>query len=218
MYQIGILSKPGKTLNTVYSELKKSQFCKPEIFTDSFSMVKALKNDYFNALIILTEDFKPSHIKIIQQIKSRFSKLPILVVTKKPSVAAKIKLVDYKKTILLNLATEIKDMNGIVIKMINDMHVIPRLANRYRTAQPARFKVESTRTHSAYMLDLARDGACFRLFNKRLAKGDQIQIEVPLPDLKKTHFVQGEVVWEKLEKLKNEASASSQKVGIRFIS
>lgn len=217
MYHIGILAKQGRTLNSVYSELKKSQFCKPDVFTDSFSLVKALKDNSFHALIILTDEFKPSHIRIIQQIKKRFNNLPVMVVTEKPSIAAKIKLVDFKKTILLNLSTEMKDMNGIVIKMINDQHVIPRLANRYRTAQPARFKVEAARTHSAFMLDIARDGACFRLFNKKLNKGDQVQIEVPLPDLKKTHIVQGEVVWEKIEKLKNEATASSQKVGIRFL-
>lgn len=217
MYQIGILAKQGKTLNSVYSELKKSQFCKPEVFTDSFSLVRALKEDSFHGLVILTDEFKPSHIKIIQQIKTRFKNLPILVATEKPNISAKIKLVDFKKTILLNLTTEMKDMNGIVIKLINNMHVIPRLANRYRTAQPARFKVESTRTHSAFMLDIARDGACFRLFNKQLRRGDQIQIEVPLPDLRKTHIVQGEVVWEKVEKLKNEATASSQKVGVRFL-
>lgn len=217
MYQIGILAKRGKPLNSVYSELKKSQFFTPHVFVDSFSLVRALKENSFNALVILTDEFKPSHIKIIQQVKKRFHDLPVLVVTEKPSVAAKIKLNDFKKTILLSLNAEIKDMNGVLLKFINNMHVIPRLASRYRTAQPARFKVEALRTHSAFMLDLAADGACFRLFNKKLNKGDKVNIEVPLPDLKKTHVVQGEVVWEKIEKLKNEATASSQRVGIRFL-
>jgi hypothetical protein len=217
MYHIGILSKPGKPLNLTFNEIRKSPFFKPQVYHDSFSFVKSLKVNAFHALIILTDEFKPSHIRIIQQIKKRFKDLPVVVITEKPSIAAKIKLVDYKKTILLNLGTETKDINGIIIKLINDMNVIPRLANRYKTAQPARFKVEPHRTHSAYMLDVARDGACFRVFNKIFSKGDKITIEVPLPDLKKTHFVQGLVIWEKAEKLKNEAIASSQKVGIRFL-
>lgn len=217
MYHIGILAKQSRSLNLAYSEIKKSTFFRPEIFLDSFSVVKALKNDSFDAFLILTDEFKPSHIRIIQQVKKRFPDLPVIVVTEQPSVAAKIKLVDFKKTILLNLTTEIKDMNGIILKLINNVHVIPRLASRYKTAQPARFKIEEARIHSAFMLDIARDGACFRLFNKRVNKGDEIQIEVPLPDLKKTHIVQGKVVWEKMEKLKNEATASSQKVGVRFL-
>jgi hypothetical protein len=217
MYHIGILAKQGKALNITFNEIRKSPFFKPQVFTDSFSLVKSLKNNDFDALIILTDEFKPSHIRIIQQVKRRFVELPVMVITEKPSLAAKIKLVDYKKTILLNLGTETKDINGIVIKLINDMHVIPRLANRYKTAQPARFKVEAERTHTAYMLDVARDGACFRVFNKHFKKGDKINIEVPLPDLKKTHCVKGLVVWEKLEKLKNEPTASSQRVGIRFL-
>jgi hypothetical protein len=217
MYHIGILAKQGKSLNITYNEIRKSPFFKPHVFTDSFSLVKSLKINAFQALIILTDEFKPSHIRIIQQVKKRFRELPVMVITEKPSLAAKMKLVDYKKTILLNIGTETKDISGIIIKLINDMHVIPRLANRYKTAQPARFKVESDRTHSAFMLDVARDGACFRVFNKRFKAGDKISIEVPLPDLKKTHHVRGLVVWEKLEKLKNEATASSQKVGIRFL-
>lgn len=217
MYHIGILAKQGRSLNLTYKEIKKSVFLNPEIFPDSFSAVKALKGNSFHAFLILTDVFKPSHIKIIQQVKKRFKDLPVLVVTEQPSIAAKIKLVDFKKTILLNLTTEIKDMNGIIIKLINNVHVIPRLANRYKTAQPARFRIEDTRMHSAFMLDIARDGACFRLFNKRVNKGDEIQIEVPLPDLKKTHIVQGKVVWERTEKLKDEAAASSQKIGVRFL-
>lgn len=217
MYHIGILSKQGKPLNIAYNEIRKSPFFKPKVFTDSFSLVKALKNGAFDALIILTDEFKPSHIKIIQQVKKRFNELPVMVITEKPSLAAKIKLVDYHKTILLNLGTETKDINGIIIKLINDMHVIPRLSNRYKTAQPARFKIEAGRTHSAYMLDVAKDGACFRIFNKHLSKGQKVRIEVPLSDLKKTHMVQGLVVWQKLEKLKNEPVATSQKVGIRFL-
>lgn len=217
MYQIGILAKPNKALNITLSEIKKSTYFHPTVFNDSFSVVRALKNNSFDAFVVITDEFRPSHMKVINQVKSRFKELPIIVVTENPNQRAKIHLVDQRKTILLNLYTEIKDINGIVVKLIHNIHVIPRLASRHRTAHPARFKIDADRTHSAFMLDLANDGACFRLFNKRLKKGDQVVIEVPLPDLKKTHVVRGEIVWEQLEKLKNEAAASSQKVGVRFL-
>lgn len=196
--------------------MRKYQFFSPKVFTDSFSIVKELKEKSFQALVVVTEEFKPSHIRIIQQIKKHFNDLPIVVITEKPSAVAKIKLSDFKKTLLLGI-NEVRDLTGVLMKFINNYHVIPRMASRYKTAQPARFKIEADRIHSAYMLDLAVDGACFRLFNKKLNKGDQVYIEVPLPDLKKTHVIQGEVVWEKLEKLKNEIVASSQKVGVRFL-
>jgi len=217
MYQIGILAKQNRALNITLNEIKRSTYFNPTVFNDSFSVVRALKSNSFDAFVVVTDEFRQSHIKVIKQIKERFRELPVIVITENPNQRAKIHLVDHKKTILLNLYTEIKDINGIMVKLIHNIHVIPRLASRHRTAQPARFKIEPTRTHSAFMLDLAPDGACFRLFNKRLKRGDHVLIEVPLPDLKKTHVVQGEIVWEKLEKLKNEATASSQKVGVRFL-
>ncbi len=216
MYHIGILGNNGKPLSVACNELKRSVFFTPKVFTDSFSIVRELKGNSIHAMVVVTDEFKQSHIRIIQQIKKHFHELPIIVITEAPSVVAKIKLADFKKTLLLGLG-EIKDMNGVLLKYINNHNVIPRLASRHKTAQPARFKIEQGRVHSAYMLDLAVDGACFRLFNKHLNKGDQVYIEVPLPDLKKTHVVQGEVVWERLEKLKNETVSSSQKVGIRFL-
>ncbi len=217
MYQIGILAKQGKALNITLGEVKRSTYFNPTVFNDSFSVVRALKNNVFDAFVIVTDEFKPSHMKVIKQVKNHFKELPVIVVTENPNQRAKIHLVDHRKTMLLNLYSEIKDINGIIVKLIHNIHVIPRLASRHKTAQPARFKVEPTRSHSAFMLDLANDGACFRLFNKRLKRGDKVLIEVPLPDLKKTHVVQGEIVWEQLEKLKNEATASSQRVGVRFL-
>jgi hypothetical protein len=218
MYKIGILSKEGRSLTITRAEIAKSPFFEPLIYVNSLKFVKALKQNALQALVILTEEFRPNHINIMRQVKTHFPNTPIVIVTEKFDQKYKIQLVDFKKTILINFKYELQDLNGILLKLINNLHVIPRLASRFPAAQMARVQIDRDKVHSAWVLNLAQDGACFRVFNKRLHLGDKIRIEIPLPDLKKTHIIQGKIVWEKLEKLKNDVTSNSQMVGIQFVS
>jgi len=217
MYRIGILSKESRALTLTRTEISKSPFFEPKIYVHSLNFVKALRDRSLHALVILTEEFRPNHLGIIKQVKKHFPEVPIVIVTEKFESKHKIALVDFKKTILLNYKLELKDINGILLKMMNDQHVIPRLANRYPASQMARVQIDKDKLHSAWVLNLAQDGACFRVFNRKLKKGDQLRIEVPLPELKKTHVIVGKIVWEKVEKLKNDVVSNSQMVGIQFV-
>lgn len=217
MYQIGILSKPGRSLTVIRSEINKGPFFEPRVYTRSFNFVQALKNNKFDAFVVLCDEFKPQNLKVVEQIKSYFPNLPVLIVAEQCTSELKIKITDYKKAIILNTSTEAKDIRGILLKMINNFHVIPRLAQRYQTAQTAKIQVADSKAHTAWVVNLAQDGACFRVFTPSFQKGDKIRIEVPLPQLQKTHVLVGEVMWEKLEKMPNEAYARAQKIGVRFV-
>ncbi len=217
MYQIGILSKPGRTLTVIRSEVNKGPFFEPRVYTRSLNFVHALKNNKFDAFVVVCDEFKPQNLKVIEQIKHYFPHMPIIIVAEQCSPELKIKITNYKKSIILNALTEAKDIRGILLKMINNFHVLPRLAQRYQTAQSAKIKMSDSKMHTAWVVNLAQDGACFRVFTPTFQKGDKIRIEVPLPQLQKTHILTAEVMWEKLEKMPNEAHARAQKIGVRFL-
>ncbi len=217
MYKIGILSRPGKVLNCIHSEIVKSPFFKVDIYIDSSHFVRALKANKLDALVMITEEFRPNHVQIIREVKKYFPKTPVVVMTEKCERSYKISLVDFRKTILLSFQEEAKDINGILFKLIHNLHVIPRLASRYTTEQMARISIDNEKTSAAWIVNLAQDGACFRIFNHKFQKGHHVRIEVPLADLKKTHVLRGKIVWEKIERLKNHKASNSQMIGIQFL-
>lgn len=216
MYQIGILSKSGSALTKVRSAVSKSQFLEPRVFTNANEFIGALKNNNFKAFVLNNDEFKDSHIKVIQQIKKFFPTLPIIIVVEKAYPELKAELAKFKKCILLNISTELQDITGVLMKLIHNVKVSPRYSNRYKTAQSARVKLGSDTTHSAWIINLAQDGACFRVFNHKFKKGDTIRIEIPLPQLKKTHIIMGKIVWEKPDRINSEFTSFSQKIGIHF--
>jgi hypothetical protein len=218
MYKIGILAKAGRSLTLARAEMSKSPFFDPHTYIDSLNFVRALKDNTLQAFVILTEEFRPNHIHIMKQVKKHFPNTPIVIITEKVDSTNKIALADYPKTIMINFKHELKDLNGILLKLINDVHVIPRLASRFTTGQMARVQIDANKIHSAWVINLAQDGACFRVFNRKLQRGDSIRIEIPLPELRKIHVIQGKVVWEKMEKLKSDEISNSQMVGIQFVS
>ncbi len=217
MYQIGILSKAGRTLTVTRAEISKGPFFEPRVYTSSLKFVQALKSNRFDAFVIICEEFKVQNLKIIEQIKHYFPHLPTLIVSEKCTPELKIHISNFKKSMLLSSATEAKDIRGIMMKMINNFNVIPRLAQRYQTAQPAKIKLGLNKQQTAWVVNLAQDGACFRVFTASFQKGDKIKIEVPLPQLKKTHTLIAEVMWEKSEKHASESYVRSQKIGVRFL-
>lgn len=216
MYQIGILSKAGASLTRVRSYISKSPLLDPKAFVNSNDFMLSLKQNNFKAFVLNNDEFKESHIKIIYQIKKYFPDLPIIIVAEKTYPGLKSQLAKQNKCILLNYQTELQDINGILMKMINNHTVSPRLCNRYKTAQPAKLKLGDQPAYSAWILNLAQDGACFRVFHHKFKKGDMIRVEVPLPQLKKTHVIQGKIVWEKADKINTEYTSFSQRIGIHF--
>ena len=72
MYKIGILAKTGRALTLTRAEVARSPFFDPQVYVNSLNFVRALKDNTLSAFVILTEEFRPNHIHIMQQVKKHF--------------------------------------------------------------------------------------------------------------------------------------------------
>lgn len=219
MYRIGILSRPGRNLAIASTELHKSPFFLVKSYTNAFRAARALKEQEYDALVMICEEFLGTQVEVVNQIKNRFPELPLVIVAYHTDFELKGSVVNFKKTIVLDAKSEMQDVPGVLIKMLNNQPVFNRFSKRFKTSQSASLHNNHTQSiHPSWLFNLASKGAQLRVFGKNLKQGEIVNLKIFLPQLNKEHQVQGVVVWASETKHENEGTLkNAQMVGMQFL-
>lgn len=218
MYQIGILSKPGRSLALVRGQISKNPELNGRTYTSTLNFIRSFKKHNFDALVIVCEVFKLENMQVINQIKSQFPDVPIAVVADRCSYETKTQFVYVDKATLLDRRDDLPDIGGILLKMIQDQAVRPRRLTRHPVDQKAVLRwIGKDRKLSAQTVNMTEKGACFSITDPTFKKGEKISIEICLPQLNKSHLLNGEIVWENIEKGKGRFGSDLQKIGVKFL-
>lgn len=215
MYKIGVLARPGRDLIIARTEIHKNHLFEVKAYTNAFRAAQGLKTQEYSALVMVADKFGSTQAEIVHQIKKRFPELPLVVVTDGPDFDLKQQVIKYQKAIVLDAKTEMRDVPGVLAKMLKNLPVVVRDKQRYRTSQQASLRDSQTTIYPSWLFNLGPTGAQLRVFGKNLKKGEQVRLNVFLPSLNKEHQVMGEVVWINADRV--DEGKTSQMVGVRFL-
>src|SRR5690606_29346118 len=109
MYKIGILARPGRDLILARTEIHKNQLFEVISYTNAFRAAQGLKSREYDALVMVADRFGHIQVEIVHQIKKRFPNLPLVVVTDGAHLDLKQRVMNYKKAMILDAATEMRD-------------------------------------------------------------------------------------------------------------
>ncbi len=218
MYQIGIISKPGRDLSRVLSELSRGRF-QIHIFTDAPNAVSKLKERTLNSLVVILDNFTVKQLELADKIRDLHASIPMVFVSSNIDFDAQKQALKIPSVISLGINSEIMDLNGILVRMNMGLKVWNRSDRRQPTLQPASIKTSDRGVDSnGCILDLAARGARLRSFRNEYSKGDKIRLKIPLTFLCKTYEVDAEVVWCRKETVTSSHPTESQLMGLRFLS
>ncbi len=215
MFKIGVLARPGRDLVLARTEIHKNHLFEVKSYTNAFRAAQGLKSQEYSALVMVADTFGSTQAEIVHQIKKRFPELPLVVVTDGPDFDLKQQVVKYKKAIVLDAKTEMRDIPGVLAKMLKNLPVVVRDNQRYRTSHQVSLHNSDSGICPSWLFNLGTKGAQLRVFGKSLKKGDQVNMQVFLPLLNKEHQVLGEVVWSVADRADEKKTA--QMVGVRFL-
>ncbi len=219
MFRIGILARPGRELTIARTEVHRNPFFHVKSYTNAFRAAQALKEQEYDALVMICDEFSTTQTEVVSQIKNRFPDLPLVILTTYSDFGLKSHIVKFPKTIVLDAKSEMKDTPGVLIKMLNNQAVHNRNTKRYKTNQSASLhSATSQDIHPSWLFNLATNGAQLRVFGKDVRKGDKVNLKIFLPELKKEHQVEGVVIWASKNKHETDGGLkNSQMVGVRFL-
>lgn len=218
MFQIGIISKPGRELFRVRAELSRNGYYTLHTYTDALSSVQSLQQGELSAVVVVLPKFSEDQLALVSKLRALQPRLPLVFLSEAPQPEIQDKVRAVGNAILVSYGTDLQDLSGLLLKVINGQKVHNRSYRRSRALQSASLLVGSAQSlvHSC-VLDLAGGGVRVRAFAHELKVGDRVKLKIPLSFLKKTYEVTAEVVWAHLEK-SEERSTPSQLTGLKFIS
>lgn len=219
MYQIGIISKPGRELFRVRAELGRHGFYTLHTYTDALSSVQSLKSRELSAVVVILPQFSEEQMALVDKLRSFRTNLPLMFLSEAPLPEVQEKVRAVGNAILVSYDTDIQDLSGLLMKIIKGHKVYNRNYRRSRALQSASLMVGQTQNlvHSC-VLDLAGGGVRLRAFAHELKVGEKVKLKIPLSFLKKSYEVTAEVVWARLEKATDDRPTTSQLTGLRFLS
>ena len=227
MYQIGLISRPGRDLFCVRAEISRYTYFSIQTFTSAPSAVSVLKTRKLNALVVLLDQFTEKQILLLHKIRHFHPDLPMVFLTPTPLPDIQERMLREPRTILLSTHGDLSDLGGILVRLVNGRRVYNRNFARKKALQSvALHKSDNEFLGHGCFVDLASGGARLRAFDREYKKGDTFQVKVPLPFVKKTYTVNAEVVWAQKDAITGPAVGGalgaemtrSQMVGLRFMS
>jgi Tfp pilus assembly protein PilZ len=122
---------------------------------------------------------------------------PVLVISKVESQEAIKELQNMTNTVFLEKPFEVRDLQGIVRKFLNDSNVYQRIHRRYNTVMSADVEwIDSRPNTSSTLFNLSKGGAYIELAeNSQVKKGDQLKVYITLDEIQKSYAMQAKVVW-----------------------
>lgn len=219
MYQIGIISKPGRELFRVRAELGKAGLYTLHTFTDAVTSIQSLRKGTLDAVAVILPQFGREQMTLVSKLRSFQPQLPLLFLSEMPHPEVQAQVLDVGRAILVSYESDLNDLPGLLSKLIRQVPVRNRSHRRSRALQTASLTVEGSesKVHSC-VLDLAGGGARLRAFAHDLKVGQMVKLQIPLSFLKKSYEVTAEVVWAVQEKTSEDRPTASQLSGLRFVS
>jgi hypothetical protein len=218
MYQIGIISKPGRELFRVRAELGRHGIYSLHTYTDALSSIQSLKRGELSAVAVVLPKFTEDQLSLVGKLRAFQPKLPLIFLTEAPLPEIQEKVRSVGHAILVSYETDLDDLSGLFLKIIKGQNVFNRGYKRSRALQSASLIVGQAESlvHSC-VLDLAGGGVRLRAFAHELKVGDKVRLKIPLSFLRKSYEVTAEVVWAHMERVSEERPTASQLTGLRFI-
>lgn len=219
MYQIGIISKPGRELFRVRAELGRHGYYSLLTFTDAISSIQSLKKGQLAAVAVVLPHFSDEQLSLVSKLRAFQPNLPLMFLSEAPLPEVQEKVRAIGNAILVSYEVDLADLSGLLMKIIKGQPVFNRNYKRSRALQSASLKTTFAENpvHSC-VLDLAGGGVRLRAFAHELKVGEQVTLKIPLSFLRKTYEVTAEVVWAYKEKVSDDRPTASQLSGLRFTS
>jgi Tfp pilus assembly protein PilZ len=159
--------------------------------------VNIIQSRPLNLIITCVDQFDRDSAQILKEIRSEGFQQGLLVVSSKIEPVAMQTSMKVDRAHFAEKPLELKDLNGLVVKLIKAKHLPQQQFKRFRTNQ--RLNVESYSTGEVLessMFNLSVGGAYFESQNKCSASvGDLLKMSVNLKDVHTNHLMNARVIW-----------------------
>ncbi|MCB0408266.1 MAG: PilZ domain-containing protein [Bdellovibrionales bacterium] len=198
MDQIGIIGKPSRKRFQIVNHLEGRQTFRVRIFSHIDEVRLYLKDGKLSGVLFLEDQFEDEHIELMDAWSQEHPDLAILFLVSQITTAQREEMNRYKipNCTVLDLNYELRDLSGVVRRMVAGEPVILRSHFRFQVSKKAFLFTGPGAPVSIQLVDLSYGGLQARLNGSQVKKGQKIQIKVPLDAGKKgSHIIVGRVAW-----------------------
>jgi Tfp pilus assembly protein PilZ len=153
--------------------------------------------DNFELVVINVPEFTNEHRSTVLKLRE-LGYRGSLIVTAKAKTADQIREINaMQSTVFVEKPYEIKDLLGVVSKILRARSVSQRIFRRYYTMQKAEVEITAEQRKAPTTLyNLSKGGAYIELANTETLKiGDELTLHVPLNEMRRTYQMAARVVW-----------------------
>ncbi len=197
MNSIGVVGKPSRHRFKVIEKLENTQSTRVRVFSSLEEVRYWLKRDRLSGLVLVEEFFEDSHIELMDNISHEFPHLVVLALVSRVKQIQRQEFQRYQipRCTLLDVNFELKDLRGVVQRMIRGEQVAMRAHYRYLVSKRAQLITRAGPTSRIHIVDISAGGLQARGGSQQIRIGECIQIKVPKDDGKGSYMIIGRVAW-----------------------
>lgn len=197
MINIGVVGRPSRQRFKVVNQLEDAQSTRVRVFSNQDEVKYWLERDRLSGVIFVEEYFEDYHIEIMDSISHDFPHLLVLALVSRVHEEQRQEFQNYQipRCALLNMNYELKDLKGVVQRMVRGEQIAMRNHHRYTVSKRAQLITQSGPASGIQIVDISSGGLQARGGKKQPQRGERIQIKVPKDSGKGSHMIIGHVAW-----------------------
>ena len=197
MNYIGVVGRPSRRRFQIINKLEGANGTRVQIFSDLEEVSQWLDQSRLSGLILVEEEFEDHHIELMDNIAHNYPQLVILALVSKVNQAQReeFQRYDIPRCTVLDINYELKDLKGVVERMIRGDQVSLRTHYRYTVSKRAHLLTKNGPFSRIHIVDISAGGLQAKGFGRSAQKGERVQIKVPKDSGKGSHMIIGHVAW-----------------------
>ena len=197
MNQIGIIGKPSRRRFQVVNKLEGNSSLAVRIFQNFDEVRSYLNSSRLDGLVFVEDTFKDPLIEMMDMVSHSYPELVILCLVSRveSSQREELRRFNIPRCTVLDFNHELKDLKGVVQRMVNGEKVAIRAHYRYAVSKRAQLITKTGPVKKIHIVDISAGGLQAKSLGWVAHQGEKVQIQVPKDNGKGSHMIVGRVAW-----------------------
>lgn len=197
MNHIGVVGKPSRKRFQIISTLEGNQTTRVRVFSSLEEVTLWLDKGRLSGLILVEDQFEDRHIELMDDISHSYPQLVILALVSKVRQNQREEFQRYQipRCTVLDINYELKDLKGVVQRMVRGDQVSLRAHYRYTVSKRAQLITREGPASRIHIVDISAGGLQAKGGDGQTKRGDRVQIKVPKDNGLGSHMIIGHVAW-----------------------
>lgn len=197
MKQIGVVGKPSRKRFQVVNKLEGQQSYRVQIFSGTNELQFAMQTESISGLVFVEDEFSDQHMEMMDSISNQYADLVVLCLVSKVNQSQRDEFRRYNipRSTVLDINHELKDLRGIVDKMVRGDQVALRTHYRYAVSKRAQLIRRTGPASRIQIVDISAGGLQAKGMQGPAQIGEIVQIKVPKDNGAGSHMIIGRIAW-----------------------